>query len=209
MSEFLNFSDLQSDASIVLFNLNYSGNEVFSFCGVEDVVYKGVPYTAIPCEITGMETNLTNMSEPQLTLFDNGLLGLLVDTYDNLLGRSIKVRTVRKSLVNSENLFYDVAPSEYIIAQKTSDIPYKSISFKLKHLGSLSGKTPARNIYSTCSWKRYRGAGCEYSGTAMFDLENKPTDNPSEDLCALTLEACQIRNNTDNFSGIPTLDTFG
>lgn len=200
------FSKLTTDDSIYLFELQHDAG-IFYFCGVKNVTYKGQAYTPILCEITGLETNIsTSQNEPLLSILDNGTIGLLVSSYDNLLGKSIKVRKVRKSLINSTNFFYDVTPENYIISQKTSEIPGKTITFKLKHLGNLRGKIPSRVIYNTCSWKRYRGAGCDYVGVEMYDIANNRTYDPREDVCALTLDACRIRNNQNNFSGVPTIN---
>jgi phage-related protein len=67
------------------------------------------------------------------------------------------------------------------------------IEFELSSAFDLMGQQlPNRQIIqNSCPWK-YRGTECAYAGAA-YDINNQPTANPANDVCAKTLTACRTR----------------
>lgn len=206
--------DLADDKSFYLYRLsspeNITGFDNFYFCGFENITYLGRQYSYIPfVDITGLSTSSTGVNaEPNLIIGDNGLLSIWIRQFNDLKGFEIGVRRMKRTKLTSNNPLYTIPENIYIIAQKTSEIPRESFSFKLKQRASFKSQIPARLLCKTCTWKQYRGAGCEYAGSAMFDVNNVPTSDARQDVCNLSFEACELRGNTQNFSGVPTIDMF-
>ena len=85
----------------------------------------------------------------------------------------------------------------YYVDQKTSENPIQ-VSFDLTDPMNLTGvKIPLRDISSYCQWAlrgMYRsGEGCTYAGSAMFDKDDNPTDDPSQDKCGARNKSCAVR----------------
>lgn len=86
-----------------------------------------------------------------------------------------------------------------------------TVEFTLSSPMDLQGMMiPTRQYHSICTWcirNQYRsGDGCDYAGTKYFDKNNKPVDDPSQDVCNGTLTACKLRfgeNNELPFGGFP------
>ena len=200
---------LETQKSIYLFELKGNNFDTFYFCGHENIVYLGRSYTPIPCEIKGLSVASTGArAQPVLTVADTGDIGLFAKQYNNFLGFELGVLLIRRDLITQNNPIYTPNKDWYVVAQKTQDTPRQSISWKLTPRATINSQVPGRLLLSTCSWKKYRGVGCNYAGTTMFDINNNPTNNPQDDICSLTLEACKLRNNTQNFSGVPTINDF-
>ncbi len=68
------------------------------------------------------------------------------------------------------------------------------IEFELTAAHDVHGvKLPGRAVIAnTCPWA-YRGVECGYSGTNYFKVDNSTTSNASEDVCAKTFTACELR----------------
>ena len=182
-----------------------------SFCGYENVVYGGVVYMPLPVNITDLNFS-TNGAEasPTLTIGDaRGAIGRLLSSY-KIEGSEIQIQRVKKRLLDNgvtPNYVYRVPPDKFKVVAKLSQTG-NQISYKLLNKGSLRTQIPARILNNTCTWKEYRGAGCEYGGSAMFTVDNIPINDPNLDICALTKKACKLRDNYSNFSGAPTINNF-
>jgi lambda family phage minor tail protein L len=85
------------------------------------------------------------------------------------------------------------------------------VVFELASPASLDGLTiPTRQIHGICTWCArgwYRtGKGCDYAGSRYFDINNNPTNDPSQDRCSGMVTACKLRHGEDNelpFGGFP------
>lgn len=206
-----NLNDEESFYLVDLYNARIPELARVSFCGYENVIYGGRAYTPIPVSVSDLKFSTNGAeSSPTLTIGDSkGAIGRLISSY-KIEGSLVEIQRVKKRLLDNgstPNYLYRVPPDRFKIVAKLSQTG-NQISYKLLNRGSMRTQVPARLLNNTCTWKQYRGAGCEYGGSAMFTVDNLPTSNPSQDICALTKKACKLRNNYDNFSGIPTITNF-
>jgi lambda family phage minor tail protein L len=179
------------------------------FCGYVGAVYGGRQYTALPVALSDLRVSPDNESEPTITIGDNeGAIGKLIVLYKELEGFQIDIFQVKRRFLDdgtTPNYAFRGIPTTYVITQLLSRSPDK-ISYKLKgRVRATKAEIPGRIISSTCAWKKYRGAGCNYAGAAMFNEDNVPVLTASLDVCARTRRACLVRGNYANFSGCPTL----
>jgi lambda family phage minor tail protein L len=204
----MNIYELSGDKHIHLFKLSSknAANETLYFCGFEGVIYQNIPYEAIPCEISGYNSSTSGVISPSITVFGK-LISPLIRAYNHLLGWEISVLRIRKAHLNLSNPLAQRPFDIFTVTQKTSEVPGKLVSFKLKPRTNLKGQL-GRQLNANCNYV-YRSHGCEYQGGAMFTANNEITHNSLEDVCALTLTACKLRNNLENFGGIPTINDFG
>ncbi|WMJ68730.1 phage minor tail protein L [Stenotrophomonas sp. 24(2023)] len=85
------------------------------------------------------------------------------------------------------------------------------VEFELATAIDLNGEVlPGRQIMSNlCTWVLrggYRGPYCGYSGAACFDINDNPTSDPSQDVCAGLVRSCQRRFGQDSelpYGGFP------
>lgn len=84
----------------------------------------------------------------------------------------------------------------WLIEQRTSSNA-EVVEFELSSPLDFQGQQlPARQITTQCAWTRiggYRGPYCGYTGSAMFDKNDKPVTDPALDVCAGFVSSCQIR----------------
>lgn len=78
-----------------------------------------------------------------------------------------------------------------------------SITWSLSNPADTSGKLiPARQVHSICYWMlqgQYRGPDCGYTGTAFFDADGKPVNDPAKDRCSGLLgSGCKVRFGAGN-----------
>jgi len=68
------------------------------------------------------------------------------------------------------------------------------IEFELTAAHDVHGvKLPGRSVIAnTCPWA-YRGVECGYSGSNYWKVDNSTTSTASEDVCAKTFTACELR----------------
>lgn len=54
-------------------------------------------------------------------------------------------------------------------------------------------------------YHKYRGDACGYSGTNYWDVNNNPVSTAAEDVCALSIKACELRFPTGSlpYGGLP------
>lgn len=206
-----NLHDEESFYLVDLFNSRIPELAHISFCGYQNVVYGGIVYNPLPLSITGLNFSTNGAeSSPTLTIGDaKGAIGRILSAY-KIEGSAIEIQKVKRRLLDSgatPNYLYRVPPDKFKLVAKLSQTG-NQISYKLLNKGSLRTQVPARLLNNTCTWKQYRGPGCEYGGEAMFTVDNIPTNDPNLDICALTKKACKLRNNYDNFSGVPTINNF-
>ena len=186
--------------------------DTFYFCDIEGgAEYLGNYYQYLPhvvlkklsYTISGATTT------PTITIGDSGgIIGAWVKSYDNLTNFTLALKRIKQDNLANQNPIYQTPFEEYKIAKKINHIPGQSISFKLRRLASLNSQIPGRLLHSTCSWKQYKGEGCNYVPGRMFDAANNPVYDVKQDICGLNLDACRLRGNTANFSGVPTIDNF-
>ena len=88
-------------------------------------------------------------------------------------------------------------PDRWYVEQKTRD-DGATIEFMLSSPLSLDDEQiPRRQIIANvCQWLRiggYRGPYCGYTGSSMFDRNDKPVTDPALDRCGGRLSSCKKR----------------
>jgi lambda family phage minor tail protein L len=194
---------LQNEAPLFLFELsNYNRNapeDKIHFCNFNGVVFGGISYEAIPCQISGLDlTSEGTLPSPTLVVADvNNLVSYLSALYEGLEGARLKVFETRPRFLDNGASPDPTAIIEnpyLLVIESRSEIPNKQVSFELSVPIAFSGgeKVPTRGIYQTCSFT-YRGGQCQYLGSRMWDINNKPTTDPNKDQCNKTIAACKLR----------------
>lgn len=200
---------INGDGLIYLFTASKTGATTFNFCAHAGVSFGGIAYSPLPCQITGFEISTDGaLPRPTLSIADEfGLIRMLAKTYNGLEGWQVTVKMTKPRYLDggaSPNPNAVSPTQRYIIGRKTSEIPGQVVSYELRAAIDFNQqKLPARSISRNCSW-RYRGENCAYSGQG-YTLNNRPTTDPVQDICAKSLSACEVRGNTVNFGGAPSL----
>ena len=213
MADITNLQTLADDETFYLFEMTFTdtAQTLFRFTAMDNVVYGGNIYTAVPCQITGLTYQKGGVdATPQLVIADKaGVLNSFISSLGGIENSQVTIRRVKKRNLDggsTPNFNYRQSPEVYVVSAKVAQ-KGSEITLNLKHKANFSiAHIPGRSINSDCSWKIYRGDGCGYVGTAMYTINNQPTSDSTQDICALTLQACILRGNVDNFSGVPNID---
>lgn len=202
---------------IVLYELDIRklGGQVYYFHGHNEgvITWQGNDYHPIAIKSEGLEMRSDGRaSSPKLSLADNlngrqGALSALCRLYDDFAGAKLTITHTLAQYLDSDDVS-NYKQQEWFVEQKTIENPTAGVlEFELSNPVDFEGqKIPLRNITNYCHWAmcgRYRGEECGYVGTARFTIDNKPTDDPSEDRCPGTIPGCRLRNNEDSFGGFP------
>lgn len=208
------------------YNLAHTPEEIAAANGDESkllpksIYWQGHEYGAWPCEIEGIETTSDGRSaEPTLTVANiDYSVTALCKAYNDMARAKVTIHDTLAHYLDARN-FPEGNPSAdplqekisiyYIDNRANEDDEY--VSFGLRSPLDLQGmRIPCRQIHSLCTWAMngwYRtGKGCAYSGAAMFDENDNPTDDPSKDKCAGLMASCKNRfgaNNPLDFGGFP------
>lgn len=216
---------LATEALVELFVLDATslGGTITRFhCGTNqlkvNVVYNGLTYAALPIEVTGFEYNgKGKLPRPLMNVSNvDGLIGVLVDTYDDLIGAKLtRTRTFVKYL-DAVNFTGGVNPTADPTAIFPDDIYY--VDRKVSHtkliveleLASsfdiIGVKLPRRTmVQRVCLWQ-YRSAECSYVGAPVATVNDLPTSSSLLDVCGKRVDSCKLRfgaNGVLPFGGFP------
>lgn len=203
---------LAADTLIELFILDTTalGGLVYRFhAGTNplngSVVWQGQTYSPMPIEAQGFEfTGSGKIPRPTLRVQNvDGLLGAVVDAYQDLLGALVtRKRTFLKYLdavnfpggVNATADDTAGFPDDvYAIARKSSHTK-TIIEFELASSMDVHGVVvPRRQILQhLCTWA-YRSAECGYTGGAVATVDDEPTGSAPLDVCGKRVTSCQMR----------------
>lgn len=181
------------------------------------VVWQGNIYEPYPISVSGFEYSGQGASNrPKMVVSDAfGLITGLTKSYNDLLGAVVTRRRVLAEFldpVNFENGNPKHDPtqeivSRYLIEKLREYSPSESATFELALPCESDGaKLPARLIIAhTCSW-RYRSSECSYTGGAVADERDSPTNDITRDRCSGTITGCKLRfgkNGILPFGGFP------
>ena len=183
-----------------------------------NVVYKGVSYTPMPLTSSGFELNTKGqLARPTLTFANVGFgITSLTNTYQDLVGATIsRIRTLTTYLDGEPNADPNAfwGPDEWVIEQKTNEDKL-AVSFQLTVPFDLEGRSlPGRRLLrEQCQWIYKGDIGCNYQGSASFDVNDEATI-AEKDACGKRLTSCKLRfGNTSRlpFGGFPGLtDSMG
>lgn len=182
------------------------------------IVWQGNTYQPMPIEVTGFEyTGKGKLPRPTMrTQNVDGLIGALVDTYDDMIGAIVtRKRTFAKYLdavnftIGSNSNADPTAafPDDvYAVNRKVSHTKL-AIEFELASSFDIHGvKLPRRQILQhTCLWV-YRSAECSYVGGPVANADDVPTGSSALDVCGKRVASCKLRfgaNGILPFAGFP------
>ncbi|AXK90456.1 Lambda-like minor tail protein L [Cylindrospermopsis raciborskii virus RM-2018a] len=132
-----------------------------------------------------------------------------------LEGTYVKRRVTQKRFLDGESNAGDSIkelPFQVYVIEQLQEENYQTVKFKLTTPFDTDGITlPARIMSRSCPWI-YHGGECGYPIDAQkYDINNQPTNDSNQDICAKTLKACEIRFgifSTLPFGGFPGLNTY-
>ena len=182
------------------------------------VKYRGNEYTPYPYGFSGITYDSAQAPSPTLVLSNaDNLISALCIRYDNLLNAKVTLYTTMMEYLDDGEY---PSPDEHFksvwyIANKEGETS-REVGFKLTSPADVEGDgVPTRIISTHCSWALrgwYRsGKGCGYMGAKMFDKDDKPTTDPSKDVCRGLLKSCELRFGKQplDFGGFPSASMIG
>lgn len=158
------------------------------------VTHNGKEYKPWPYEVKGLAMQSNKAPSPTLTVsnIDNTITALCL-LFDNMLDAKVTIITTTAEYINTPDQYQS---SVWYIEEKTQENDTQ-ITFRLSSPADVGGlQIPSRTMTTMCTWALrgdYRKADCGYTGSAMFDEDDNPTDDPSKDRCGGTLRSCRIR----------------
>lgn len=164
------------------------------------VVLGGKEYRPYPYGVSNISYDSSQAPAPTLVVgnIDNYVSALCL-AYDDLVNAKVTIITTLGEYLDDGHYPNpdEGVKSIWYISNKTSEGD-EQVSFKLTSPADVEGsKLPSRVITSHCTWALrgwYRsGRGCGYMRAAMFDADDNPTTDPSEDICGGTFNSCKIR----------------
>lgn len=201
---------LEQDVLLELFDIDMTtfGGEEYHFCNQTNelgqaVVWQGVPYQPYPIQADGFELKSEGASNrPNITLSNiYGLVTGVVENYQGGIGAKVTRRQVYAKHLDAVN-FADGNPnadpnaqlvSRFVI-ERYSALTNQSATFELAVPSETDGAVLPKRIIvaNTCNWA-YRGDGCGYTGHAVADEYDQPTNDPKKDKCSKCLQGCRAR----------------
>ncbi|MBS9781524.1 MAG: phage minor tail protein L [Gammaproteobacteria bacterium] len=204
---------LEQDCLLDLFDIDFTdfGGEVFHFCNQTNelgqaIVWQGVTYQPYPIQADGFELKGTGASNrPTLTVSNlYGLVTGIIESYQGGIGAKVTRRQVYAKHLDEVNFTEGNTTSDptaelisrYVI-ERYSSLNSQVATFELAVPCETDGVVLPKRIVvaNTCNWT-YRGDGCGYTGHAVADEYDQPTDDPSKDKCSKCLKGCRIRFGT-------------
>ncbi|MDD1150411.1 phage minor tail protein L [Pseudomonas sp. TNT2022 ID357] len=213
---------LEPGNQIRLFELDATrlGANLWRFHGhaqEDDIIWQGQLYSPIQITAKGFDIRGDGRpASPTLQVANElagvrGAISALCLQFRDLAGARVRVIETFRHFLDAAN-FPEGNPgasdqskdSLWYIEQKTEE-SFDSVTFSLSSPLDLEGqKLPSQQITKLCRWAcrgGYRQEACAYTGTAMFDKKNQPTDNPALDRCGGWWSSCKLRGNTRRFGG--------
>ncbi|UNK06503.2 phage minor tail protein L [Psychrobacter raelei] len=203
-------TQLEQDVLLELFDVDFTkfGGDVYHFCNQtnelgQPIVWKGVTYLPYPITADGFELKNTGASNrPNITLSNlYGLVTAVVEDYQGGVGAVVTRRQVyaqHLDAINFANGNPNADPNQQLVSryviERYSALNNQTATFELAVPSETDGAMLPRRIIvaNTCGWT-YRGAGCGYTGHAVADEYDQPTDDPDKDKCSKCLQGCRAR----------------
>ena len=203
-------TQLEQDVLLELFDIDFTkfGGDVYHFCNQtnelgQPIVWQGVTYLPYPISADGFELKNTGASNrPNITLSNlYGLVTAVVEDYQGGVGAVVTRRQVYAQHLDAANFAKgnpNADPNQQLLSryviERYSSLNSQSATFELAVPSETDGVMLPRRIIvaNTCGWT-YRGDGCGYTGHAVADEFDKPTDDPEKDKCSKCLQGCRAR----------------
>lgn len=172
----------------------------------KDIIFQGETYGARPFGISGIGFTSNGKAEkPQLSLSNiDGRVAALIRTYNGMMQAKVTIWITQADLLGENGAVEDGAYRKLIYYIERPNFVNREVArFDLTSPYDMDGiMIPSRLTQSVCYWAQrgwYRsGKGCAYNGSAMFDKDNNPVSDPSQDFCAGTVTACKLRFGSEN-----------
>lgn len=208
----IDLSKIEQDAIVNLYDVDLSEiagtKTIFRFHnGLNElrkpITWQGNIYEPHSVQAEGFEKNGQGTSNrPSLRVANvSGLITELCEDFEDLLGAKVtrhEVLVKYLDAVNFENGNPQADPfceivSNYVVEQlKSTDSSFATFTLALP-CESDGAQIPARIIIAhTCGWI-YRSSECGYTGGAVADEFDKPTDDITKDKCSRCLMGCKLR----------------
>ena len=172
----------------------------------ENIVWQGNAYSALPIEATGFDVSSEGVQATPTVTISNvfGTMSTLAREFNDLLGaKVVRRRTMLKYLdaVNFESGNVEADPTvgyedDVFFVNRKSSETHLSVEFELSSPWDVENiLLPKRQIIKNlCSWTYRDPLTCGYSGDAIADEFDAPTNLPSADRCSKTLHGgCKLR----------------
>ena len=187
--------------------------------GSGEITFNGQVYQPVALRTSGFEYSGTDrMPRPSIVIADiQGTIGALADAFDDLAGAKItRTRTF--------SIFLDGEPGAdptatfpidlYLVhrrvAQTRATIEIELVSPMDQEAVQIPGRQYLRD---TCTqiYRRYdvatqafdySRATCPYIGDDLFNVNNEPISDPTQDVCSKRLTGCRLR--FGQFGNLPT-----
>ncbi|CAN7255922.1 phage minor tail protein L [Pseudomonas brassicacearum] len=187
----------------------------------KSIWWQGNEYAAWPVQIDGIGADSNGTASRPVFMAGNvnGRITALCLAFDDLLKFQLTVRETMAQYLDAVN-FPDGNPTAdptqealeiWFIDQKTGE-DGEVVQWELSSPGEIDNHgLPGRQMTTFCHWAMtggYRGPNCGYTGAAMFDDDDNPTDDPSKDECKGGLKSCKLRfgeNNELSHGGFPAV----
>lgn len=201
---------LEQDVLLELFDIDMTkfGGEVYHFCNQinelgQPIVWQGVTYQPYPITAEGFELKGDGASNrPNLTISNlYGLVTAVVEDYQGGVGAVVTRRQVYAQHLDAVNFSdgnSDADPNQELVSryviERYSSLNNQTATFELAVPSETDGVMLPRRIIiaNTCNWE-YRGDGCGYTGHAVADEFDQPTNDPAKDKCSKCLQGCRAR----------------
>lgn len=167
----------------------------------KSITFQGNEYGARPFGISGIGFNGNGKAgKVQLTLSNlDSQVSALIRSYNGLMQAKVTIWITQKDLLDDSG---NVASGDYrkliYYVERPNFVDQSLARFELTSPYDMDGiMIPSRVTQSVCFWAQrgwYRsGKGCGYNGNRYFDKDNNPVADPSQDVCAGTKTACELR----------------
>lgn len=165
---------------------------------------------ALPTPLLRVGNITTNAQGEQVV----GVISSLCIAFDDLIGARITRRRTFAQYLDGKpeaDPTQELPPEIWLVECKTAE-NREFVEFELKSAIDFEDqRLPARQINANfCPWV-YRGAECNYTGSAMFDADDNPVIDPAKDKCGKRVSSCKARFGqweVINFGGFPASDTL-
>lgn len=220
---------LNPDALVILYELRAPAGvpvvaQFFTASGNGmPVTFNGQAYQPWALQAEGFESSSTGSApRPTLTISNivttdagqqvQGVFSALARQYRGLSGWALIRRVTHAKFCagGSAAASPELYPEEVWKINRRLSSDNKQISFELvSSLEFIGNKAPGILATRYCPpFVAYRGPECEYAGVAMFDINDRPTSDPAQDVCGKRLSSCRCRGNAGNFGGFPGMRRY-
>lgn len=172
--------------------------------------WQGQEYGPWPINATGFERTSEQQPNPRLKVSNiNGAIGAMCRMFQDLAGAKLIRRQTLVKYLDAANFAEgnpladpgEHFPDEIWYIERKVGEDDETVEFELTTVADFNGRElPARQCTRICSallHGGYRGPYCGYTGSAYFDINDQPADDPARDVCAGLVRSCQLRFGQD------------